>query len=207
MTRRQIAAGTVVHLAVTLWPWLLAPAGRVETLVLFALGATALFLGDATAPGGVRLQTPTAADRRALGLARAGSLTMLLAFWVGLASGERVAVTGAWWGPWLGLAFMLGGAGLRHVAIRTLGPYFVTEVTPGSGHHLVRSGIYARLRHPSEIGLGAAMLGAALVLDSAATLAATIALAVPLAYARIRLEEAELARVHPDAARAAAARS
>ncbi len=57
------------------------------------------------------------------------------------------------------LGFLAGGLALRWVAILTLGRFFTVDVAVHRQHHLVRSGLYRYMRHPSYTGLLAAFLG------------------------------------------------
>ena len=92
----------------------------------------------------------------------------------------------------IGLAVLWLGLLLRawaHAALRSL---YTTTVTIQPGHRLVRSGPYARVRHPSYGGLCLALLGFALAGGSIAALLTTaVVLALVFAY-RIPVEERAL---------------
>lgn len=67
---------------------------------------------------------------------------------------------------------------------------------PLTGRHgLVRTDLYARLRHPFELGLLLIILGVAAALSSLSALALLLALHAPLTRRRLIREEAALARV------------
>jgi protein-S-isoprenylcysteine O-methyltransferase len=164
--------------------------------MLFALGITLLVGADSWFAGGDPPRTLTRADRTALQLARISGAVALVGFWLGLAEGGHENVPGTWW-ELLGFGLMTAGAALRYAAIRSLRQYFVTEVTPGPQHQFIQSGIYQYLRHPSEVGLLMALLGASLILRSWVLTLMTACISLPLAVARVRLEEAELRRAYP----------
>lgn len=154
--------------------------------------ATALVISELSAAGTRRRTSvrPAEADRWPLRLAACTGASLLALFWlalfehVGRTTSPVVAISG-------GLLMALGIC-LRCVAIRALGPHFVSEVVVRSDQTLVRCGIYRFLRHPSEAGLLAISLGACLLLGSpmAATVWATIFL--PLALVRMVLEDRQL---------------
>ena len=57
------------------------------------------------------------------------------------------------------------GIGIAIWARRHLGAYWSARVTIKENHQLIRTGPYARLRHPIYSGLGLAILGSVLVID------------------------------------------
>jgi len=160
--------------------WLGVPAVR-----LFLAGAGLLCLGDLLhAPAAAPEAGPDAPTAR---LAWATGLALLLTFWTALATRGPGPVAA-------GCAAMLGGAALRAAAIRRLGAFFVTEVRVLPGQALLRRGVYAHLRHPSETGLLLAALGGCVLLGSVAGAVAWAVLLVPLVLVRVRREDAVLAR-------------
>lgn len=68
-------------------------------------------------------------------------------------------------GPVLGTVLTWMGIGLAIWARYHLAEYWSARVTIKEGHQLIRTGPYARLRHPIYSGLVLAALGAALVID------------------------------------------
>ena len=93
---------------------------------------------------------------------------------------------------WLGVVVFAAGGVLRLWPVFVLGRRFSGLVAIQPGHRLVTTGLYARIRHPSYLGLLVASVGWALVFRSAVGLLLTAALLVPL-VARIRDEERLLA--------------
>jgi len=91
-----------------------------------------------------------------------------------------------------GAALFVAGIALRLWSIATLGAAFASAL---DSPRLVTTGPYRWMRHPSEVGLLAAMLGSSLVLASGFALLATLA-AFPIAAVRCRREDAALARRH-----------
>lgn len=57
------------------------------------------------------------------------------------------------------LVLLAGGLALRWAAIITLGRLFTVDVAIHSGHRVVSTGLYARVRHPSYTGMLIAFLG------------------------------------------------
>ncbi|HVM45263.1 MAG TPA: isoprenylcysteine carboxylmethyltransferase family protein, partial [Candidatus Thermoplasmatota archaeon] len=84
------------------------------------------------------------------------------------------------------------GAAIRIAAIRTLAGHFRYELRVEEGQGIVQRGLYARLRHPSYLGLVLIPLGAALVLSSLLGILVGGALMVGVVVARIREEESVL---------------
>jgi protein-S-isoprenylcysteine O-methyltransferase Ste14 len=104
-----------------------------------------------------------------------------------------------------GLALVLGGAGLLVWAKLRLGRWFVAGFMIKDGHELVTGGPYAITRHPIYTGLLAAFAGAALLWNSALTLALAAGFVVSLSL-HTMVEEALLERHFGDAYRAYRAR-
>jgi protein-S-isoprenylcysteine O-methyltransferase Ste14 len=125
--------------------------------------------------------------------AHAGALaTGLTLFAVQAAALVEHALRGTAGSP-LGLALILGGIALRVAAIRALGADFVS--TTAAPSRIVTTGVYRRLRHPSELGLIAAAAGAAVLLDSGVAAAIALVVLVPLAVARCAAEDRVLRRM------------
>jgi protein-S-isoprenylcysteine O-methyltransferase Ste14 len=93
---------------------------------------------------------------------------------------------------WTGVAVFAAGGTLRLWPVFVLGRRFSGLVAIQPGHRLVTTGLYARIRHPSYLGLVVASVGWALAFRSGIGLLLTAALLVPL-VARIRDEERLLA--------------
>jgi protein-S-isoprenylcysteine O-methyltransferase Ste14 len=117
----------------------------------------------------------------------------------GLSLGFRAAHAQSWviaggWAPVIaGLAVLAFGAGLRIWAIMTLGRLFKFVVVIQRGHHVVRSGPYRVLRHPSYAGGLAGLLGIGIVLGNWLSIAALVLIPLAGILVRIRVEEARLA--------------
>jgi len=140
--------------------------------------------------------------RRPGAAARADRLSMLaivLANWVGIGLAvffgfSNIGALGAWTVPAQisGLAFLAAGIVVRSVAIAQLGRFHMPVVAIQAGHHVVDTGLYRHVRHPSYLGACIAFLGFGLGLGS--WLAAACALGAALvAYGyRIHVEEQAL---------------
>jgi len=98
----------------------------------------------------------------------------------------------------IGAIMMIAGVLLRYFAIRTLGNYFLDDVTVISGQPLITTGIYSRLRHPSEAGNLCIASGAAFLPGSWIGLAIAIFLVLPIVIIRIKLEDRMLMNHYPD---------
>jgi protein-S-isoprenylcysteine O-methyltransferase Ste14 len=98
----------------------------------------------------------------------------------------------AGWIAWAGVGLTAAGVGVAIWARRHLGKYWSAEVTIRSGHELIRTGPYARIRHPIYTGMLLALAGTVLAIGEYRALAAT-AIAV-IGFARkARKEESFLA--------------
>jgi protein-S-isoprenylcysteine O-methyltransferase Ste14 len=163
-------------------------------LGLFLVGASALCLADVAGQDD-RLSLASSGPRNPSvdSLAWAQALSVFATLQAGLLeylSGRSALPPDPGLGT-LGAVLMLSGAALRYAAIRSLGPHFVTDIR--TGPELVRRGVYARMRHPSETGLLVAMAGSALLLSSTAALAVLGIVLVPVVVVRTRREDAALA--------------
>lgn len=161
---------------------------RSPAFPLFLVLATLFLLADRGGAGLDRVRP----GRREIGALLTGIL-MLLTFWVAVAQ-QAAGAAFAWWPAHvLGVALMLAGVGLRYGAVRALGDAFVTPAVVEPGAELIRRGVYAWLRHPSETGNLALCVGAALLLGSPIALALAILVLLPVVVTRIRREERFLA--------------
>ncbi|HUR69379.1 MAG TPA: isoprenylcysteine carboxylmethyltransferase family protein [Candidatus Thermoplasmatota archaeon] len=88
-----------------------------------------------------------------------------------------------------GFAILLAGGAIRVLAIRTLAQHFRYELRVEEGQRLVRTGLYARVRHPSYLGLLLIAVGAPLTLASWIGALVSLAILLPLIALRIRDEE------------------
>ncbi len=93
--------------------------------------------------------------------------------------------------PLAGIALMVAGEGFRLYAIRSLGRYFTFVVALHPGQHLVESGPYRLIRHPSYTGSLVTVLGICLAMANWLSLLGVIPAALGYGY-RIRIEERAL---------------
>ncbi|MEM6558961.1 MAG: isoprenylcysteine carboxylmethyltransferase family protein [Myxococcota bacterium] len=103
---------------------------------------------------------------------------------------SRGSMTGGGWG----LVAVAVGSGLRLAAIRRLQERFVTCTAERRGP-LERGGVYALVRHPSELGLGVYAAGLATVSGSGLGWL-ILAVGVGLGWRRVRREECALIGLH-----------
>jgi protein-S-isoprenylcysteine O-methyltransferase Ste14 len=101
-------------------------------------------------------------------------------------------------GAYLGILFTWVGLGLAIWARYHLGQYWSGRITLKEGHQLIRTGPYARLRHPIYTGLDLAAIGAALVFDRWRCVAAVFVIMGGFAI-KAKWEEALLAGQFGDA--------
>jgi protein-S-isoprenylcysteine O-methyltransferase Ste14 len=94
---------------------------------------------------------------------------------------------------WVGVVCFVAGLALRWYSIYYLGRYFTVSVAIHSGHEIIDTGPYQRIRHPSYSGALLAFLGIALSVDNWVALALIM---LPVAWAfrrRMKIEERALA--------------
>lgn len=68
--------------------------------------------------------------------------------------------------PYLGIAFILIGMAIRFFAIRTLGKFFTVNLALHQDQHLIQTGLYRYIRHPSYAGSLLSFIGFALTLNN-----------------------------------------
>jgi protein-S-isoprenylcysteine O-methyltransferase Ste14 len=179
----------------------LAHPARAGTLVLSLLAAPVVLRTAGTGPG-----VKSVPDERwffpVLGLYGLG-VTLLLPF---LDARSLASLPGGDVLRYAGLVVFAVGAFLRAVSMWVLGPRFAGVVALQEGHRLETRGLYARVRHPSYLGLLLVNLGLVGVFRSALGLAL---LPVPLLLLvrRIRREEEFLLAEFGDDYRAYRART
>ncbi len=117
------------------------------------------------------------------------------------ATGGGLAVTLA------GLTVFVLGATLRTWAILTLGRLFKFVVVTQDGHHVVESGPYRILRHPSYTGGLLALAGTGVVLHNWLSILAASSVPLLAILIRIAVEEGRLNRDLGDAYRSYARRT
>jgi len=137
--------------------------------------------------------TAAAADR--------GSRTFLVvSLWAGLLLSfilawtvPAVRIAGGGWVPLLvGFLLVWAGIGLRLWSVRTLGRFFRTVVTIQADHHLIDTGPYRLIRHPSYAGSVLSVTGIGLALGNWLSVAVCLAFTLVGFGRRIVVEEAAL---------------
>jgi len=105
--------------------------------------------------------------------------------------------TMAW--PWLayvvGAALVAAGVAIRVWAVLALGRWFTTVVRVADDQPVVSAGPYRWVRHPSYLGLLAALAGLGLMLTDWVSVAVAVALPLTTLVWRIRVEEEALRKV------------
>jgi protein-S-isoprenylcysteine O-methyltransferase len=92
-----------------------------------------------------------------------------------------------------GLAIFIPGAALRWYAIFYLGRYFTIDVRVGEDQHVVDTGPYRFIRHPSYTGAFLQFVGLALCIGNTWSMLMLVPIMVVFSY-RIRVEELALER-------------
>jgi protein-S-isoprenylcysteine O-methyltransferase len=92
-----------------------------------------------------------------------------------------------------GIVIFVLGAALRWYAIFYLGRYFTIDVRVGEDQHVVDTGPYRFIRHPSYTGAFMQFLGLALCIGNAWSLLMLLPIVIVFSY-RIRVEELALER-------------
>ncbi len=117
---------------------------------------------------------------------------------VGLLGGRMVPRT--WTMAATGVALTWIGIGLAVWARRHLGEYWSARITIKEDHKLIRTGPYARLRHPIYSGIDLAVIGSALAIDQWGCLLGVV-LIIAGYWRKARKEEAMLSAQFGDAFR------
>ena len=105
----------------------------------------------------------------------------------------HTTILGGGWAPFTGgLVVLVAGLLFRAWAIVTLGRYFTGSVLIQQGQHVVESGPYRFVRHPSYTGLLVALLGLGIALDDWLSLLVLALLPLFGIVVRIRHEESVL---------------
>lgn len=192
-----LAGGTAVHLLAFVPPLVLhdgwRAAGEPAALAFLAI-ATVWIVSEARAVHSARRAPQPPAPPGTL--VWWSALGVLGTLWSALLDRGSLPLPGGVVSVVCGALLMLGGLALRALAIATLQRCFLDAPTVLPDHALVTHGVYARMRHPAEVGTLAIVLGAAVLLGSAVALAALIPLA-GLAVWRIRAEDRVLSQWRP----------
>ena len=120
-----------------------------------------------------------------IGVGVTGGVVLQFVAWARMpASRERLEV--------VGFGMLVAGLIVRWIAILTLGRLFTTNVAIQTGHRVVRTGLYRRVRHPAYSGLLLAFAGLGVAFASWLSLAVIM---IPISAAvlyRIHVEERAL---------------
>ena len=98
----------------------------------------------------------------------------------------------------LGLVMMVGGIAFRIWSIHTLGRFFTATVQVKAGHHIITSGPYHIVRHPSYLGALVAVVGSAIFLEAPFGTATSIIMMLFAYRLRIAVEEVTLSKALGD---------
>ena len=197
MTHRDwivLATAAVLHLLLLCAPiLLLGDIGRIGgdpgLVIFFFLAGSWCLFESIVAPNRASPRMPANGPRW---LAPAIGLALLATFWVTVV--DTVFRVPNWPGAVAGAVLMVAGIALRCFSIRSLGRYFLDEVSLLPGQPLVTEGLYGWLRHPSEAGTMCLAFGGAVLLGSPAGMSVCIAILLPCVVWRTRLEDRMLRR-------------
>lgn len=126
------------------------------------------------------------------------SMAMLSVFLVSLTEQALKGATAFTILAFIGGVIMLLGVILRRLAVHELGAYFLDEVAVVSGQSLIRTGIYSRLRHPSETGNLCIAIGCPLLLGSFIGFIVSTCILLPVVLIRIYYEDHLLMQHYPE---------
>jgi len=132
-------------------------------------------------------------DKSSLTIWMAADLTIPLGVIVGFTEIGRAQTKGNLLGI-CGIVLMLAGICVRWIAIYTLGKYFTRTVTILDDHHIVQSGLYKYLRHPSYSGFLLGNLGLGLAFSNWLSLIIIFVPTLAAALYRMHVEEKALAQ-------------
>lgn len=96
------------------------------------------------------------------------------------------------WAFFTGAAMIVAGISFRAMAVRYLGKYFTATVQIKDDHHLITSGPYSIVRHPSYTGAFLAIVAGGVVLGSLMGFIISCIAMMIAYYVRIGIEEKEL---------------
>lgn len=99
------------------------------------------------------------------------------------------------WVAVAGILLGLGGLVIRYAAFSTLGRFFTRTLRQQSGHQLVTTGIYRRIRHPGYLSDIMIFVGVSLAMLNLVVLLIVIVMFIPAYAHRIRVEEQMLVEV------------
>ena len=132
------------------------------------------------------------ADRHSLRLIWVTILISLAAGFVASTHLPGAAIAGGLPLFWIGVALFVVGLALRWYSIAYLGRFFTVNVAIHSGHEIIDTGPYRRIRHPSYTGGLLGFLGLALGLENWASLALIMLPITWVFMRRMRIEERAL---------------
>jgi protein-S-isoprenylcysteine O-methyltransferase Ste14 len=89
----------------------------------------------------------------------------------------------------VGCLLVVSGVAARLASIQKLDKYFISHIALVDNHQLVATGIYAIVRHPSELGLLSICVGVATLLASTTALWIAALVLFPLTIYRVALED------------------
>lgn len=186
---KRVAIAAIVHAALLVapslvigrWDALVRPGAIacVVMLVAFAIAETAAKKG---------VSDPSRWGAPGTRLALVSGIGLLVTAWVAIAFPASASASAS--ACACACAF---GVLLRVLAIRALGDGFTSETVLAPGRPVVRTGIYALLRHPSDIGLLLFTAGLVGLSGSLLAIAPALLLVVPSAIARMVQEDRLLA--------------
>ncbi len=159
---------------------------------LFVLGYIVAYYGFVAADVMVRPAYDTAANRDLFQRKWAQFNQILSLVLFGAAPFERTYIYGsepAWWFGAAGLAIALAGLSISLMARMQLGTFGTPHLAVQEQQHVVRSGLYRRIRHPLYSGGLLTSLAWPIIFAAPATFIATAILRVVFIRRRIRVEE------------------
>jgi protein-S-isoprenylcysteine O-methyltransferase Ste14 len=194
--------GSALHAALLIGPMAVLGRARgaladpaIGLFLLLAIGFSMADLPTLLHPRASPDRPPSSDDRLARRWGLTTGLLLLATFWTALLERSFSGGRGVAWPQSCGALLMLSGVAIRATAVVILGRAFITEWRADDGRPLVERHIYGWVRHPSEAGNLAVVVGACLLLESRLAVAFLLVLG-PTTLLRIDREDRRLAGIH-----------
>lgn len=181
---------TLLHAALLLIPTLLIDAAQITrpqialfaTMILVAATIEGILVCDAFDPAQSAIL-----DLRAMQVARVVGILILIIYWIAQIEFSR-SESHSHTVRYVGCIALVAGTLFRALAILSLGQQFTSDVRLVGQPR--RTGIYARLDHPAELGMLLIAVGSPLILSAIWTAMAAITVLGPISVWRMKRENA-----------------
>jgi protein-S-isoprenylcysteine O-methyltransferase Ste14 len=160
------------------------------TYCVFLTLATAFYAIELSASRRLHatLALPRSTDRTVLLLAQVSGVLLLVTFVTAAVERSLQRADSLGMTEVVGAGLIAAGCSLRLASIHRLAGRFRSEVSVPDGYRLETGGVFAAIRHPSEVGLVLISVGVASLMSSFGAFVLT-ALHLPVLLWRVRLED------------------